>query len=224
MAHDLSAVVNQFSGRSVILVGHSIGGMISQTFCRLHPALLQQPVKGIVLVETSYTNPLKTAMLAPLWIALQKPLIEPLLHLTIWLSPLVRIMNVSSYLNGNVHTTTRFSSFSGVQTWHQLDLACRLSSFASPAVVARGMLAMLRFDEQPTLSKISIPTTVVGGQNDRLTTIDANRKIATSIRGGLFAPLQPAGHLSILERHEAVAREIASSQKSAAKTKLSQTA
>jgi pimeloyl-ACP methyl ester carboxylesterase len=208
MAHDLAAVVKHFNDRPIVLVGHSIGGMISQTFCRLHPGMLGKAVTEMVLVETTYTNPLKTARFASVWSALQKPVIEPLLHLTVWFSPLVRLMNLASYLNGNMHTTTRFTSFSGRQTWRQLDLACRLSSFASPAVVARGMLAMLLFDERATLSSIPIPTTVIGGKNDRLTTIEANQTLAGQIPGGRFLPLEPAGHLSLLERSEAVADEI----------------
>jgi pimeloyl-ACP methyl ester carboxylesterase len=224
MTEDLAAVVRQFTGRPVVLVGHSIGGMICQTFCRLHPEMMRHPVTGIVLIETTFTNPVKTARGASLWTALQKPLIEPLLYLTIGLAPLVRLSNVLSYLNGSVHLTTRITSFSGAQTWDQLDLACRLSSFAPPAVVARGMLAMLRFDEQATLGGISVPTAVIGGVNDRLTTIEANQHLAHAIPRGRFVSLEPAGHLSILERSQAVAEEIAACRQIPAKLPLSETA
>ena len=210
MAHDLAAVVKQFDDRAVILVGHSIGGMICQTFFRLYPELQHSVVKGLVIVDSTYTNPLKTALFAPLWAALQKPVIEPLLHLTVWLSPLVRLMNISSYFNGTTHITTRITSFAGAQTWGQLELASRVSSFASPAVVARGMLAMLRFDEQATLPAIRIPSLIIAGVNDRVTKIQANRDLAAGITGSELLPLEPGGHLSLLERCHDVGAAIAS--------------
>ena len=204
MAGDMLEIVRLALGRPVILVGHSIGGMICLNFCRLFPAELGTTVTGIVLCETTYINPVKTAMFAPLWQTLQKPLIEPLLHVTIWLSPLVRLMNLQSYLNGSTHLITRITSFAGRQSWGQVELASRLSSFASPAVVARGMLAMLRLDESTTLTKIGIPVVVIAGINDRITRKEAGEHIARQAPHGQLVLLEPAGHLSLLERHEAV--------------------
>jgi pimeloyl-ACP methyl ester carboxylesterase len=204
MAGDLLEVVALAGDRPVVLVGHSIGGMICQTFCRLYPSQLDTRVAGIVLCDTTYTSPVKTAMLAPLWQALQKPVIEPLLHLTVWLSPVVWLMNIQSYLNGTTHWTTRLTSFAGKQTWGQIDLASRLSSLASPAVVARGMLAMLKFDEAATLRRIGVPLLVISGVNDRLTRKEASEYISQQAPKGTLSPIEPAGHLSLLERHETV--------------------
>ena len=54
--------------------------------------------------------------------AVQRPLLEPLLHLTIWLSPIVWAMNWLSYLNGTAHLVTLFTGFAGDQTRGQLDV------------------------------------------------------------------------------------------------------
>jgi pimeloyl-ACP methyl ester carboxylesterase len=210
MAADLRQVIKPIAGRPILLVGHSIGGMICQTFARLYREELGPAVRGMVVCETTHTNPLRTARLAPLWRALQKPLIEPLLHVTVWMSPLVRIMNVMSYLNGTTHLTTRITSFAGTQTWRQVDLAARLSSFASPAVAARGMLAMLRFDESRELPQLGVPVLVIAGANDRLTVREAGEAIASTAPRGELAVIDPAGHLSILERHGAVNSAISS--------------
>ena len=93
LARDLDAVIALAGGRPVVLVGHSIGGMISLTHCKLFPQAMGTRVCGLVLVNTTYTNPVRTTSMAGLKTALQKPLFEPLLHLTIGLSPLVRVMN-----------------------------------------------------------------------------------------------------------------------------------
>jgi hypothetical protein len=63
--------------------------MITLTFCRLFPEALRAKVKAIVLVQTTYTNPVRTTKMAGFLTALERPVIVPLLHLTIWLSPLV---------------------------------------------------------------------------------------------------------------------------------------
>ncbi len=209
MAADLAAVVGLAGDRPVVLVGHSIGGMICQTFCRLFPDQLGLTVVAMALVDTTYTNPLRTALLAPVWSAIQKPIIEPLLHLTKWLSPLVWLMNVQGYFNGTTQWTTRFTSCAGKQTWGQIDHASRLSAFASPDVTARGFLAMLRFDEASTIAKLKLPVAVIAGANDRITRPLASRWIAERLQHGSLSLPEPGGHLSVMERHEAVNAEIA---------------
>ena len=70
LARDLEAVLGLADGRPAILLGHSIGGMITQTFCRLFPESLGTRVKGLVLAHTTYTNPVRTVKGAPIYTAL----------------------------------------------------------------------------------------------------------------------------------------------------------
>lgn len=201
MAADLEAVLMQATEGPVILVGHSIGGMIQQVFCRMFPSHLEQRVRGIVFVHTTYTNPAKTALGSPLLIALQKPVLEPLTYLTIWLAPLMWLSNWQSYWNGSLHLSTRLSSFAGQQTWQQIDAASRLQARAWPAVVGRGMLAMTRFDEQQTLPQISVPTLIIAGWNDRLTKREASQVLAQRLPHASLITLEPAGHYGLWEQH-----------------------
>ena len=87
LARGLEAVVSIAGDKPVFLLGHSMGGMISLTFCRLFPEHLGRRVAGLILVDTTYTNPLKTSIFSGLLRALQKPLIEPILHIASILSP-----------------------------------------------------------------------------------------------------------------------------------------
>jgi pimeloyl-ACP methyl ester carboxylesterase len=57
----------------VVLVGHSIGGMTMLTFCRRYPELLGSKVKGLILVDTTFTTPLRTSVGAHILSPLQKP-------------------------------------------------------------------------------------------------------------------------------------------------------
>ena len=158
MAGDLRAVPDATAkGRPVILLGHSIGGMTILTFCRLFPELLGREVAGIVLVNTTYTMPLNTVVAAGLLKALRWPVLVPLLYLTIWLWPLVWAMNWKSYIDGSAHKSTGWISFSGRETRGQLDFAAFFTAKQHPGVIAKGILAMLQWDETATLPRISVP-------------------------------------------------------------------
>jgi hypothetical protein len=76
-------------GKQGLSQRYSIGGMITLTFCRLFPKALGDGVRAIALVQTTYTNPVRTTNMAGLLTALERPIIVPLLHLTIWLSWLI---------------------------------------------------------------------------------------------------------------------------------------
>jgi pimeloyl-ACP methyl ester carboxylesterase len=187
-------------GRPVVLVGHSIGGMTLLTFCRLFPELLGREVAGIVFVNTTYTQPLNTVTAGRLLRAIQKPILEPLLHLTIWLYPLVWLMNWQSYLSGSSHRAISSAFFSGHESWRQLDFAAYFAAKMSPAVLAKGILAMLRWDETATLPHINLPTLIITSDADRVTLPEASRAMAASIPGAQLVQVSPAGHLGFLEQ------------------------
>jgi pimeloyl-ACP methyl ester carboxylesterase len=134
---------------------------------------------------------------------LQKPVLVPLLHLTIWLSPLVWAMNWLSYLNGSSHQTTNWTSFSGKETWGQLDFAARFTAKQSPAVLAKGILAMLAWDETAILPKINIPTLIITSDHDKLTLPKASVHMAKVIPHSELIQIVSAGHPGFLERGKA---------------------
>ena len=90
--------------------------MITLTFCKVFPKPWGPAWWDLVLVHTSYTNPVRTTPMAGLYTALEKPVLIPLLYLTIALWPLVWLMNWMSYFNGSAHRSTHKSSFSGNET------------------------------------------------------------------------------------------------------------
>jgi hypothetical protein len=77
------------------------------------PSALGSRVTGIVLTHTTPTNPVRTTSGAAFYTAIEKPVLMPLMYLTIALSPLVWLMNWLSYLNGAAHLATKLSSFGG---------------------------------------------------------------------------------------------------------------
>lgn len=207
-ARDLEAVIKVAGTQPVVLLGHSMGGMILLTFSRLFPEQLGRQVAGLIVVDSTYTNPLKTTILSKLLLALQKPLLEPLLYLAIVLSPLLWITSWLSYLNGLTLLTTELSGFTGRETRGQLNFSTLIGLKASPGILARGTLAMLRFDETETLPQVSVPTLVVVGKSDIATRPVANQRIQQEVPQAELAVLSPGGHMALMERNQQFAEVI----------------
>jgi pimeloyl-ACP methyl ester carboxylesterase len=201
LARDLEAVLGLAGDKPAILLGHSIGGMITLTFCGLFASMLRSRIMGIVLTHTTPTNPVRTTSGAAFYTAIEKPVLMPLMYLTIALSPLVWLMNWLSYLNGSAHLSTKHSSFGGTETWEQIDFFTRFQPEAWPAVMARGMLGMMRYDATETLARISVPTLVVAGDQDSVTKPEASERIRSGIPKARLITLAPAKHLGLIEHH-----------------------
>jgi pimeloyl-ACP methyl ester carboxylesterase len=195
-ASDLRGLLESLD-RPAVLVGHSIGGMILQTLARDHPDAMDR-VAGIVLLNTTYTNPLKTMVLSRLVLALQKPLLEPATHLTIWLQPLVWLSKWQSYLSGSVHAAMRLG-FGKFVTRSQLEHTALLATRAPPAVEAKGDLAMFRWDATGALAHLRKPVLVIGGDLDIVTKLEASRSIAAEIGGAELRVMEDVNHMGPME-------------------------
>ena len=202
-ANDLQEVIRAVSrpGKPALLVGHSIGGMILLTFCRLFPTALHQSVGGLVLVHTTPTNPVRTTSGSAILSALEAPVLKPLCYLTILLSPLLRVINWMAYANGSVHLLDWRSSFAGTETWQQIDFSARFHPRVSPAVLARGMLGMMNYDATAVLPEIPVPTLVVTADQDTTTKPSAGRAIHQVVPAATLIELAPAKHLGLIEHH-----------------------
>lgn len=206
-AQDLGTVLGLAAGRPAILVGHSIGGMIIQTLARDRPDLFARAVSGIVLLDTTYTNPLKTMILSGLAQALRWPVLEPLMRLTILLQPLAWLSSWQSYLSGSSHMSTRLG-FGRHVTRSQLDRTTLLMTMQKPAVSAHGDLAMFRWDSQEALRSCPAPVLVIGGSKDIVTKPEASEHIARTARQGRLQIVDGVNHMGPIERagtyHEAI--------------------
>lgn len=201
LAADLDAVVSLAGGRPALLLGHSIGGMITLTYAKAFPEEFRRKVAGVVLVHTTYTNPVRTTRMAGLHTAIEKPVIVPLLYLTIGLWPLVWLMNWVSYFNGTAYRSTKKSSFAGTQTPAQVEFVARFMPHARPDVLARGMLGMIAYDATRTVAKLPVPALVVAGDRDTTTLPEASQYMATAAPRGQLATLAPARHMGLIEHH-----------------------
>jgi pimeloyl-ACP methyl ester carboxylesterase len=200
LAGHLEAVLSLAGGRPAILIGHSIGGMITLSFCKHYPQDLGLRVSGLVLVHTTYTNPVRTTRHAAFYTAIEKPVLVPLLYLTIALSPLAWLMNWMAYRNGSAHQEAYRGSFTGFQTWAELDWVALRQAKSSPSVLARGMLGMLQYDATDVLETIPVPVLVVAGDRDAVCLPEASRTMHRRIPDTDLLLMTPGKHMAYLER------------------------
>lgn len=206
-AEDLKSVVEFSGSEPVVLVGHSIGGMAIQTLVRDHPDFVRARVGGIVLINTTYTNPLRTMVAAPLLLALQKPFLEPMFHLMAWLQPLAWLGAWQGYLNGTAHLANRFG-FGRYVTRSQLEHVTLLTTRNPPGVQARGNLAMFDWDASEALSRLDVPLLVLGGDLDIVTRPEASCALALSAQARLEI-IDGVNHMGFVERSDAYHHAIA---------------
>jgi pimeloyl-ACP methyl ester carboxylesterase len=210
LAADLDRVVSSVKGQPVILVGHSVGGILNIEYARQFPDKLGQNVRGIVQVNTTYTNPLATKKNAESSLRLQKPVLEPAMHAVSALSPVVRGLGWLAYTSGLAHLQLASQSFAGTQTWSQLDEMARYAYRSSPGVIARGVLGMVNWDGTAVLPTIRVPTLIISGKQDITTLPAASDRMAHEIPGATRVMVDPAAHLGPVEQARRYAQAISS--------------
>lgn len=197
-AENLKTVIAHTGRDRVVLVGHSIGGMTVQTLARDHAQVFNRVVAGAVLLNTTYTDPLKTMVMSGL-IQVLRPLIVLSCHLTVWLAPLAWLGAWQSYLNGSAHIANRLG-FAGRVTHSQLDYTALLTTRNSQAAQARGNLAMFQWDATGALARIDVPVLAVAGDSDIVTKAEASRTLVSQARQAVLEIVTDANHMGFLAR------------------------
>jgi len=197
-AENLKRVMAHTGRDRVVLVGHSIGGMTIETLARDHANFFNRAVVGAVLLNTTYTDPLKTMVLSGLMRAL-RPLIVLSAHLTVWLGPLAQLSAWQSYLNGSAHIANRLG-FARRVTHGQLDYTALLATRNSQAAQARGNLAMFHWDATGALVRVETPILVLAGDSDIVTKAEAGRTLVSQARQAVLDVVTDANHMGFTER------------------------
>jgi pimeloyl-ACP methyl ester carboxylesterase len=199
LAADLKAVLDHSGLRDAVLVGHSLGGMTVLEFCREHADEMGGRVRGIVLVNTTYTDAIKTLFAAGVLVPIDRRvrrLIERLLNDPVSSRALrLRGDDLSWIL-------VKLFGFGPDASPAQVDYIQRLlTRFPSPALVE--MMAGLReFDMEEALDSITVPTLILAGGDDRITTVRASKRMAEEIPQAQLHVFEDTGHVSMMERRD----------------------
>lgn len=200
-AQDLDEVIKLAGRKKPIVLGHSIGGMTILNYCKLFNTQLTNKVAGLVLVQTTYTNPVNTALMSGLLKVLEKPVLTPMCYVMIALAPYYQIMNWLKYFNGSAHLNNHLTSFAQTETKGQLELNSYLGTIAPVGVSARGMLGMFKYDATDALKNIKVPVLILAGNRDILCKPEASEFMKSLIPHSTLVTLQPSGHMGALERN-----------------------
>ena len=205
LAADLSQVIDETVPKrgSLVLVGHSMGGMTVLALAQARPELFADRVAAIGLLATSHENVEATLgmpgpagrlahRLAPgvmAALARQPDLIE-------------RGRRAGSDLG---YVLTRRYSFVGRASPALVAFTAKMNAATPIDVVAEFLPLFAANDQKAAVAALPpVPMLVVGAVDDRLTPVEHSRELAASLPQAEYVEVPDAGHMVILERHEIV--------------------
>jgi len=202
-ADDLGAVIGDCSLDELVIVGHSIGGMIALQYCLDHAGELGSRIKGLILLNTTYAPAFETltggAAVAKFERITRRPF-DFIGSQSERLEMLRRVIKPSDALFWVVSK----SGFGPGASARQIDFTYDMLS-ETPADVIFDLVKSYRdFDVRHSLGEINVPALVVGGTHDRLTVGDASEYLAGHLPKAELHMLEGCGHMSMLERHREV--------------------
>lgn len=188
----------------VVLVGHSMGGMSIIALAEQHPELFGGRVVGVALISTTAGGLNPSQILFPMVpVSLGGELTHRIVstlargHRTV--DGLRRIGRSVALV-----TTDRFAFGDDVPASY-VDFVDRMLADTPFEVVAEffpSFRGLDKFDAIEVLGRV--PTTIICGTSDRLTSIGHSRKLHDRIPGSRLLECENAGHMVIMERHDQV--------------------
>ena len=196
MAEDVLDVLDAMDVEGAVLVGHSMGGMVSLTAAVGQPERLARRVAGLALVGTS-AGPITGV---PLWPTLTDRAVS-----------LSGRSLASAERRGrgilpghDVVTWSTRIAFGSRPAASDVELTRTMVSAMSPVAMAGLLGSLVGFDVREGLGGITLPTTVVVGTRDYLLPPFHARRLARGIHGARLEVLEGCGHMVMLERPEAL--------------------
>lgn len=200
-ADDLLEVLDALALTGATLVGHSMGGMISQVLLSRSAKAIGGRIDGFVALDTS-TGPVTQSRAGR--------------RFGVHLEQLAgKVLTRSSHRGASVFPgedaavwLTR-ASFGASPSAAEVELARSQTQSMAPATTAEILGPLLAFDGRGLLASIDTPTTVVVGSRDLLTPPRQARRLAAGIRDASMVVVKGAGHMVMLEATELLADVVA---------------
>jgi pimeloyl-ACP methyl ester carboxylesterase len=205
LGHDLFAVLDQLVPEGpVVLVGHSMGGMSVMSFAQQHPELFGDRVVGAALVSTTAGG------LRP------HRIISSLIPDSVGGTVAQRLMAALSRAPELVDSARRRGSNIGFLVTDKFafgeEVPPSYVQFVDEMLAGTSFSVLAEFfphfeshDKYEILHAFaSIPTTIICGTKDLLTSIGHSRKMAKQIEGAKLVEVTGAGHMVIMERADKV--------------------
>jgi non-heme chloroperoxidase len=197
LAGDVDDVLRQLDLVDVMLVGHSMGGMVALRYLSADPgrAAGRDRVSALALVATSASPVGGSGVPGAAALA---AVVRPLAARSAWLTS--RLPGPSLPGNDLAFLLTRVV-FGDRPSATQVVLTEKITAEVPARVSAELLADIVGFDEAAALDRVDLPATVVVGTNDVMTPIRHARAMVERIGGAELVVLEGCGHMVMLERH-----------------------
>lgn len=200
LAEDLLELIEDSGLKEVVIVGHSIGGMVALELCRMHEDLMDSMIRGLVLSNTTYRPAVETLAGGAAISHLERLTRRPFDGLGSYHQRLDRLRRIIKPSDA-IFMMVSFAAFGPQASAKQIDFTYDMLA-ETPTDVLFDLIKSYRdFDVSEVLQNITVPTLVVGGEHDRLTVSDASRHLAEHLPKAELVMLEGCGHMTMLERH-----------------------
>jgi pimeloyl-ACP methyl ester carboxylesterase len=209
LGRDLRTVIEAAAPAGpVVLVGHSMGGMSIMAMVEQFPELIGDRVVGVGLISTTAGGLDVSRMILPM---LPARLSGPVTHRAVrTLHRGHRVVDGVRRLGRGIATvaTDRYA-FGGEVPQGYVEFTDQMLSSTPFEVVADFFPLFSGLDKFHAVEALgAVPTSVICGTSDRLTSISHSRKLHSRIPDSRLLECDGAGHLVMFERHDLVSAEL----------------
>ncbi len=200
LAEDLEAVIEDCELEEVVVVGHSVGGMVALQLCHMRTELLGSKIKGLVLTNTTHRPAYETLVGGAAVARLEHVMRRPLDVIGTQHHQIERLRRVLTP-SDSIFLAVAFAAFGPQASARQIDFTYDMLSDTPSDVIFDLIKAYRDFDVTDHLGDVTIPVLVVGGTRDRLTVSEASEYLAEHLPKAELQLLEGSGHMTMLERH-----------------------
>ncbi len=201
MGRDVSAALESVTnGRKAVVVGHSLGGMAVLAAAKERPELFERSVAGTALIGTAASDLLRGVMGSVTQIL--RPRLGSLPQAARRVNRLRRYVVASPGDIGEL--VARLTQFGPDASPHVVDHVVGLAAKAPSAVWTEGLAELMGVDLRDALANLTSPVLVAVGDHDRVTPPATAMAMVGELPDARLEIVEGAGHLPMLERHEAV--------------------
>lgn len=181
------------------IVGHSFGTIVTSHYAATHP----EKVKKLTLINPIGSPALESeqrflVQLAILYYWLGRKLPPSAARAWIAMKPATKIMSI----------TMRKTKDKSIRRYIDEQHYAHFSSFANPKQLAEAFRASVSHDVSEVASRLRIPTLLIAGEKDDITSLAKQRHLHGAIDGAQLVVIDDVGHLTHYETPEAVAAAI----------------
>jgi pimeloyl-ACP methyl ester carboxylesterase len=202
LADDLYQVLQEVVGSGpVILIGHSMGGMAIMRLAQSHPELFGTRVLGVALFCTAAGDMTDYSPIHGIPGRTFSRIAEPVMAA---LNRIPELVSKGRRAGSDLgYVVTRRLAFGSDVPPSYVDFVSEMLAETPLEVVADYYPAFGELDEYRALEVLStVPTLVVGGENDMITPIERTARIIDLLPKAEAIQVENCGHLGMIEKHE----------------------